>query len=154
MIETRRESRQQFVVGLHQLFEAVERRGDRRRIAIEGIGIFHQPSGRSEVIELIGFVRVGDGAAIKFETFPYTRYGTVAAQVERVTPDAVNDEKRGAIFLVTLALKKRQIDIDGKLVQLVPGMNLTAEIKTGKRRVIEYLIIPIQRARNESLKER
>jgi hemolysin D len=102
----------------------------------------------------IGFVNVGNDAAIKLETFPFTRYGTVAAQVDRVTADAVNDEKRGAIFPVTLALKTKQIDIDGKMIQLVPGMNLTAEIKTGQRRVIEYLLSPIQRAGSESLRER
>jgi hemolysin D len=102
----------------------------------------------------IGFVNVGNEAAIKLETFPYTRYGTVAAQVDRVTADAVNDEKRGAIFPVTLALKTKQIDVDGKMIQLVPGMNLTAEIKTGQRRVIEYLLSPIQKAGSESLRER
>lgn len=46
----------------------------------------------------IGFVNVGNGAEIKLETFPYTRYGTVSASVDRVTADAVNDEKRGAIL--------------------------------------------------------
>lgn len=102
----------------------------------------------------IGFVNVGNGAEIKLETFPYTRYGTVEAEVDRVTADAVNDEKRGAIFPVTLTLKTKQIDIDGKMIQLVPGMNLTAEIKTGQRRVIEYLLSPIQRAGSESLRER
>ncbi len=102
----------------------------------------------------IGFVSVGNGAEIKLETFPYTRYGTVQASVDRVTADAVNDEKRGAIFPVTLALKTKQIDVDGKMIQLVPGMNLTAEIKTGQRRVIEYLLSPIQRAGSESLRER
>jgi hemolysin D len=99
-------------------------------------------------------VNVGNGAEIKLETFPYTRYGTVQARVELVTADAVNDEKRGAIFPVTLALKTKQIDVDGKMIQLVPGMNLTAEIKTGQRRVIEYLLSPIQRAGRESLRER
>jgi hemolysin D len=102
----------------------------------------------------IGFVNVGNGAEIKLETFPYTRYGTVSAKVDRVTADAVNDEKRGAIFPVTLALMTKQIDVDGKMIQLVPGMNLTAEIKTGQRRVIEYLLSPIQRAGSESLRER
>ncbi len=102
----------------------------------------------------IGFVNAGQDVAVKLETFPFTRYGTVPATVKLVTADAVNDEKRGAIFPVTLALKTKQIDIDGKMIQLVPGMNLTAEIKTGQRRVIEYLLSPIQRAGSESLRER
>ncbi len=102
----------------------------------------------------IGFVHEGLPAEIKFETFPFTRYGTVAAVVRTVTADAVNDEKRGAIFPVTLVLERSHIDVDGKAVKLGPGMNLTAEVKTGKRRIIEYLLSPVQRAANESLRER
>lgn len=102
----------------------------------------------------VGFVAIGQSAEIKLETFPFTRYGTVPAMVTRVNADAVNDEKRGALFPATLTLATTQIDIDGKLIRLSPGMNVTAEIKTGQRRVIEFLLSPIQRARNESLRER
>ena len=102
----------------------------------------------------IGFVRVGQPAEIKLETFPYTRYGTIAATVKTVSADAVNDDKKGAIFPVTLVLDKNTIDVDGHPIRLSPGMNLTAEIKTGKRRVIEYLLSPIQRAVSESMRER
>lgn len=102
----------------------------------------------------IGFVRAGQPAEVKLETFAYTRYGTVPATVRNVTADAVTDEKRGAVFAVTLALGHESIDIDGRAVRLAPGMNLTAEIKTGRRRVIEYLLSPVQRHATESLKER
>ena len=102
----------------------------------------------------VGFVNVGQTAEIKLETFPYTRYGTVGATVSRVSADAVNDEKRGALFPATLTLAAMQIDVDGKPIRLSPGMNLTAEIKTGQRRVIEFLLSPVQRAGNESLRER
>lgn len=102
----------------------------------------------------IGFVHGGQTASIKLETFAYTRYGTIDATVQKVTADAVNDEKRGAIFPATLTLNTTTINVDGKTVALSPGMNITAEIKTGKRRVIEFLLSPIQRAGNESLRER
>ncbi len=102
----------------------------------------------------IGFVAPGQDAEIKLETFPYTRYGTVPAKVRVVTADAVNDEKRGAIFPVTLTLGKDALDVDGRMIRLSPGMNLTAEIKTGRRRVIDYLLSPVQRAGRESLRER
>ena len=102
----------------------------------------------------IGFVNAGQAAAIKLETFPFTRYGTVEATVKSVTGDAVNDEKRGAIFPATLTLQQTAIAIDGKRIALSPGMNVTAEIKTGRRRVIDYLLSPVQRAVNESLGER
>ena len=102
----------------------------------------------------IGFVNAGQSAEIKLETFPFTRYGTVPATVRSVSADAVNDEKRGAIFPAVLTLAQTSIAVDGKRITLSPGMNVTAEIKTGKRRVIEYLLSPVQRALSESLGER
>jgi hemolysin D len=102
----------------------------------------------------IGFVNTGQEVAIKLETFPFTRYGTVAAHVVSVTADAVNDEKRGAIFPATLGLDAKRINIDGKYIHLSPGMNVTAEIKTGKRRVIDFLLSPVKAVLSESLGER
>jgi hemolysin D len=102
----------------------------------------------------IGFVNVGQDAEVKLETFAYTRYGTIGAKVLTVTADAVTDEKRGAIFPATLQLKATLIDVVGMIVRLTPGMNQTAEIKAGRRRVIDFLLSPIQRAGNESLRER
>ena len=102
----------------------------------------------------IGFVGAGQVAEIKLETFPFTRYGTVPATVKSVVADAVNDEKKGAIFPATLTLAHASIDVDGKRINLSPGMNVTAEIKTGRRRVIEYLLSPVQKTVSESLSER
>ena len=109
----------------------------------------------------IGFVNAGQDVTVKLETFAYTRYGTIPAKVSRVSADAVQEDKRqangtpsNAIFPATLALGKSSINIDGKQVRLSPGMNITAEIKTGKRTVIDYLLSPIQQAGNESLRER
>jgi hemolysin D len=102
----------------------------------------------------IGFVSNGQQAEIKLETFPFTRYGTVAATVKSVSADAVADEKRGAIFPATLQLKDAKLSVEGRTVALTPGMNLTAEIKTGKRRVIDYLLSPVQTTTQESLRER
>ena len=111
---------------------------------------------RSVVIDNkdIGFVNEGQLATIKLETFPYTRYGTVEATVSSVTADAVADEKRGAIFPATLRLSQHSMAVDGKRIHLSPGMNITAEIKTGQRRVIDYLLSPVQKTVGESLRER
>ena len=102
----------------------------------------------------VGFVKEGLQAAIKLETFPFTRYGTIAANVTRVSADAVPDEKRGALFPATLRLAQRVIDVDGRPVRLSPGMNVTAEIKTGRRQVIDFLLGPVEQMRAESLRER
>jgi hemolysin D len=102
----------------------------------------------------VGFVSVGQPAEVKLETFPFTRYGTVPAIVTRVSADAVTDEKRGAIFPAVLTLKQASLDVEGKRIALAPGMNLSAEVKTGRRRVIDYLLSPVLRATTESLRER
>ena len=102
----------------------------------------------------IGFVNAGQQAEVKLETFPYTKYGTVKAKVDMVTADAVTDEKKGSYYPALLTLTVKEMNIDGKRVPISPGMNITAEIKTGQRRVIEYLLSPIQRAGSESLRER
>jgi hemolysin D len=61
---------------------------------------------------------------------------------------------KSAVFPATLRLQTKELLVDGKRVKLTPGMNITAEIKTGKRRIIEYLLSPVQRAGSESLRER
>lgn len=102
----------------------------------------------------IGFIHVGQEAAIKLETFNFTRYGTLPATVERVSADAVIDEKRGPLYTVTLTLGRQQMTVDGKAMTVTPGMTLSAEIKTGRHRVIEYLLSPIRQTAHESLRER
>lgn len=62
--------------------------------------------------------------------------------------------KRGAILPATRRLARNTIDVNGKAVQLAPGMVVTAEVKTGTRRVIEYLLTPLQQTTRESMKER
>ena len=102
----------------------------------------------------IGFVRVGQKAAVKLEAFNFTRYGTVPAVVARVSGDAVVDEKRGPVFVATLRFERAVMDVDGVAVRLSPGVNVTGEIRTGGRRVIEFLLSPIQRMAAESGGER
>lgn len=102
----------------------------------------------------IGFVFPGQEVAIKLETFPFTRYGVVDAKVQKITQDAIFDEKNGAMFQALLSLQKDHIDIDGAEMKLIPGMNVTAEIKTGKRRIMDYLTDSLRKVGDESLKER
>ena len=102
----------------------------------------------------IGFVNQGQEAQVKLETFSFTKYGTVKAKVDNVSADAVTDEKKGSYYPATLTLDKKDMLIDGKLIPISPGMNVTAEIQTGKRRIIEFLLSPVQRMGSESFRER
>ncbi len=102
----------------------------------------------------IGFVRVGQEAAVKLEAFNFTRYGTVPAVVTRVSGDAVVDETKGTVFVAGVKLARNAIRVDGAAVNLTPGMNVTAEVRTGDRAVIDFLLSPVQRQVGESGRER
>lgn len=102
----------------------------------------------------VGFVKPGQSAEVKIETFPFTRYGTIAGEVAVVSSDAVADEQRGLVFPVRVRLHTASIVVDERTVNLTPGMAVTAEIKTGRRRLIEYLINPLQATLSESFRER
>lgn len=102
----------------------------------------------------IGFVSASQEAVVKIETFPYTKYGTIPANVAHVSDDAISDDKKGLVYAVRVRLGQTAIRVEGKLVDLSPGMAVTAEIKTGRRRVIEYFLSPLLQYQDESLRER
>lgn len=102
----------------------------------------------------IGFVSEGQPAEVKLDAFEYTRYGTVPAKVSHVGRDALQDEKRGLIYSVKVTLLETMINIEQKEEMLVPGMSGRVEIKTGNRRVIEYVLSPLLQHVTESLHER
>jgi hemolysin D len=102
----------------------------------------------------IGFVREGQEAQVKIDAFPYTKYGTIPAIVTHVSRDAIQDEKKGWLYSVKVTLKRSTMDIDGREVHVSPGMTSSVEIKTGTRRVIEYVLSPLMELGEESLHER
>jgi hemolysin D len=78
----------------------------------------------------------------------------VDAVIKNISDDAIFDEKRGFTYSMLLAMKKKTIAVEGREVRLMPGMEVTAEIKTGERRLIEYFLAPLLRHGRESLRER
>jgi len=102
----------------------------------------------------VGFVKEGQRAAVKVDTFEYTKYGTIPALVKHVSRDAIQDEKRGLLYTALIALDKSTLKINGRDVPLSAGMSVNVEIKTGTRRVIEYVLSPLLQHTQESLRER
>lgn len=120
----------------------------------------------------IGFVRQGQTATIKVDTFPYTRYGTIPGVVTVVASDAVtgglalHQQKNGSapdargdlsvtnpavqasdlVFPVTIVPAKTSIDVDGRAVPLSAGMSVAVEIETERVRAITYILYPLARA--------
>lgn len=102
----------------------------------------------------VGFLQVGQEARIKIDAFDYTKYGTLAARVRHVSRDAIPDEKRGLLYSTKIVLDKNTLVVDGKSLPVLAGMSVSVEIKTGTRRVIEYVLSPLMRHQRETLNER
>jgi hemolysin D len=119
----------------------------------------------------IGFVHSGQDAEIKVDTFNFTRYGLLHGKVVTLSQDAIPREGAGKsdpqkpsgnndsaasepAYAARVSLGQTQMQIDDKLVNLSAGMAVTVEIRTGKRRIIDYLLSPILRHSQESLRER
>lgn len=101
-----------------------------------------------------GFVHAGQSVAVKVDTFEYTKYGTLPGKVIHVSQDAIPDEKRGLLYAVKVLLDRTTLDVDGKDTEVTPGMAVNVEIKTGDRRIVEYVLSPLLRHTHEALNER
>lgn len=118
------------------------------------------PAGEDLIVEAwilnrdIGFVQEGQKATIKVQTFQFTRYGTVPAELIRLSSDAVIDERAGPRYLARLRLERDWMDVAGRKVPLAPGMSVTAEVATGRRRLIEFFAAPLVAAFSEAGRER
>jgi hemolysin D len=125
----------------------------------------------------VGFVKPGQKAVVKIESFPFTRYGTLEATVGRVASDAIpepeaqqaeGDEARrqkektfgggqrtqNLVFPVTLKPARTKMNIDGQTIPLTPGMAVSVEIATGNRRILEYIFSPLVETASQAMKER
>ncbi len=123
----------------------------------------------------IGFVHPGQDAEIKIDTFNFTRYGLLHGQVLSISQDAIirdrqqdrsNDRRLGTEnessepkgqelnYSARISLDRSKMQIDDRMVDLSPGMATTVEIKTGSRTILSYLLSPLLRYRQETLRER
>lgn len=126
----------------------------------------------------IGFVEVGQPAVIKVDAFPFTRYGTIDGVVEKVSRDAVDQrdatflsdaanaakpqssapgspvKPQDLVFPATIQVTQRSLNIGGQEVALIPGMGVSVEIKTGRRRAIDYLLSPLREITSRAGSER
>jgi membrane fusion protein, hemolysin D len=123
----------------------------------------------------IGFVSEGQDVEIKFEAFPFTRYGLVPGRVRKLGRDAAATPNGGPgtaaagqnpmagmagaqpaqlAYPARVTLLRDWILVDGQHEAIRAGMRVSAEIKTGNRRVIEYLLSPVMQAVKEAGRER
>lgn len=102
----------------------------------------------------IGFVAEGQSAKVKIDTFNFTKYGFITGTLANISDDAIQDEHLGLAYKATIHLDEQSLPVNGREVALSPGMAITAEVKTGTRRIIEFFLAPLLRYKQESLGER
>jgi hemolysin D len=102
----------------------------------------------------IGFITKEMEAAIKIDTFDFQKYGLLHGTVKHIADDAIEDEKLGPVYEITIDPKETTLKVEGKELTINPGMSVTAELKVGKRRAIEFFIYPMIKYLDEGLSVR
>jgi hemolysin D len=116
----------------------------------------------------IGFVHEGQSVRVKLEAYPFTDYGLIEGTVESISRDAIDFSQQGAgaardqngrppptglVYAARIRLKQRSIRIGSHVQPIGPGLAVQAEIKTGERRIIQYLLSPITQTMDEAGRE-
>ena len=105
----------------------------------------------------IGFIKVGQEAEVKVETFNFQKFGMYKAEVMEISADAVNepnDQQRDKKFKLLLDPTSNDINVYGQPAKLEIGMNVSAEIKIKEKRIIDFFLDPFRRYTSEALRER
>lgn len=128
----------------------------------------------------VGFVAVGQKVILKIDAFPFTRFGTVEGEVVQVSRDAIDEREatgladsssssrgnqnqsalspaariQNLVYPTTIALRQLAVNVGASDVRLQPGMAVTAEIRTGERRLLDYLLSPVREVSSQAAHER
>ena len=102
----------------------------------------------------IGFIKDGMPVSVKIDTFDFQKYGIMRGTVRNVSKNSTDDEKLGPVYEVFITPVDTTLLVEGKQASMTSGMSLTAEIKVGKRRIIEFFIYPLIKYLDEGIKVR
>ncbi|MCI0754819.1 HlyD family type I secretion periplasmic adaptor subunit [Teichococcus vastitatis] len=102
----------------------------------------------------IGFIAAGQPVNLKVQAFDYARFGTVSGQVERISAGTFLDEQKQPHYRARIALSQQHVGQDPRLARLTAGMTVQADITTGAKTVLQYLLKPIYSAMAASFHER
>lgn len=102
----------------------------------------------------IGFVKEKMPVQIKIDTFSFQKYGLLKGVVKTISKSSIQDEKLGPVYEIYVAPLEQTLMVEGKEEKITPGMSLSAEVKVGKRRIIEFFIYPLIKYLNEGISVR
>lgn len=102
----------------------------------------------------IAFLHPDQKAMVKISAYDFSIYGGLEAKVEQISADTIEDKKGETFYLVKLRTKTNTIVYRGEKLPIIPGMTATVDILTGKKSVLDYMLKPILKARQNALRER
>lgn len=101
-----------------------------------------------------GFVETGMAASVKVDTFSFQKYGTIEGTVRQVSKDSVEDRQLGLVYEAYIRPETMALSVDGEERPLAVGMGVTAEVRVGKRRIIEFFLYPLVKYLDEGISVR
>jgi adhesin transport system membrane fusion protein len=101
----------------------------------------------------IAFLRLGLNAIVKVTAYDFVIYGSLKGTVEHISADTIQDENGQSFYIVRVRTEKSHLGSSEKPLPIIPGMQTSVDILTGKKSVLDYLLKPIIRARHTALRE-
>lgn len=102
----------------------------------------------------IAFIRPGQDVIVKITAYDYSIFGGLKGVVEGISADTILNEKNESFYRVTIRTKETVMHHKGKDLAIIPGMTANVQIMTGRKSILDYLLKPIMKARQEALRER
>ncbi len=102
----------------------------------------------------VAFLYPGQKAMMKFSAYDFGVYGGLESVLEQISADTIEDKQGEVFYLAKLRTQKNGITYRGEVLPIIPGMVTTADILTGRKTILDYLLKPILKARQNALRER
>lgn len=118
------------------------------------------PEGTELIVETmllnkdIGYVEMGQEVIVKVDTYPFQKFGTIKGEVIGISPNAYYDENYGNVYKIKVRLADSKLVLESKEYNILSGMEVTAEVKTGERRIIDFFLETLVKYVDESIKLR
>jgi adhesin transport system membrane fusion protein len=102
----------------------------------------------------IAFIHPGQPATVKITAYDYAIYGGLDAVVEDISADTIEDERDESFYRIRVRTTENELTHRGEVLPIIPGMTAQVDILTGEKSVLDYILKPILRAKDEALRER
>lgn len=102
----------------------------------------------------VAFLHPGQKAMVKISAYDFSIYGGLEGDLEQISADTIEDKRGDFYYLVKLRTKQNSINYRNEDLPIIPGMLATVDILIGKKTVLDYILKPIMKARQNALRER